>query len=107
MSADKIVERLISLLGLAQKAGKVASGELAVEKAVRSGKAKLVLVAEDSSESTKKGYRDISAFYQVTLIEQCTKEQLGACIGKSERAALAITDDGFCRAVLKHISASE
>lgn len=44
----------MSLLGLAQKAGKIVSGELAVEKAVRSGKAKLIVVAADGSDNTKK-----------------------------------------------------
>lgn len=93
--------KIISLLGLAQKAGKLASGELAAEKAVRSGKAKLILIAADSSENTKKGYRDMAAFYQVPFCEQLTKEQLGAAIGKVQRAAVVIVDQGFSTAVMK------
>ena len=37
------------MLSLAAKAGKVASGEFSVEKAVKSRKAHLVLVADDAS----------------------------------------------------------
>lgn len=44
----------ISLVGLAAKAGKVVSGEFATEKAVKSQKASLVLIAEDASENTKR-----------------------------------------------------
>lgn len=92
--------KIVSLLGLAQKAGKIASGELAVEKTVRSGKAKLLLIAADSSAGTKKGYCDMAAYYHVPLYEQLTKEQLGVCIGKEQRAALVVTDAGFSKAII-------
>jgi ribosomal protein L7Ae-like RNA K-turn-binding protein len=91
--------KIISLLGLAQKAGKIASGELSVEKAIKSGKTKLLIVATDCSESTKKNYRDMTAYYGVELYEKFSKEQLGQCIGKVYRAALSITDVGFTNAV--------
>ena len=39
--------RILSGLGLAQKAGCIASGEFAVEKAVKGGLAHVVIVAED------------------------------------------------------------
>ena len=44
----------LSLAGLAAKAGKVVSGEFATEKAVKTGKAFLVITARDASENTKK-----------------------------------------------------
>ena len=42
--------KVLSLLGLATKAGKIASGEFSTEKSVKSGKGFLVLVAADASE---------------------------------------------------------
>lgn len=98
-------QKIASLLGLAQKAGKLASGELAVEKAVKSGQAKLVIMATDCSVATKKNYRDMTTFYNVELFELYSKEQLGACIGKMYRATLAVTDTGFCTAIKKIIDA--
>lgn len=92
-------QKIISLLGLAQKAGKIASGELAVEKAIKSGKAKLLIIATDCSEATKKNYRDMTTYYDVELYEKFSKEQLGQCIGKLHRAALTITDSGFNKAI--------
>lgn len=97
-------DRFLSLIGLAQKAGKLVSGELAVEKAVRAGKAKAVIIAQDSSESTKKNYRDITAYYKVVLYEGLTKQQLGLAIGKAGRAAIAITDAGFCKSIIKEFT---
>lgn len=97
-------QNVLSLLGLAQKAGKIASGELAVEKSIKSGKAKLIIIAADSSDGTKKRYRDMSQYYQVPLYEILTKQQLGSCIGKEYRAALTIADTGLSKAVLKALA---
>lgn len=94
-------QKITSLLGLAQKAGKIASGELAVEKAVKSGQAKLLIIATDCSDATKKNYRDMTTYYNVELYEEFSKEELGACIGKVYRAALAVIDVGFSKALKK------
>jgi ribosomal protein L7Ae-like RNA K-turn-binding protein len=91
--------KLISLLGLAQKAGKVASGEFAIEKAVRSGKAKIILIAVDATMNSKKNYRDLANYYQVVCYEVLSKDQIGTAIGKSPRAALTIIDSGFGKAI--------
>ena len=47
-------DRVLSLIGLATKAGKCASGEFMTENETKSGKAVLVIVAEDASDNTKK-----------------------------------------------------
>ena len=94
-------QKISSLLGLAQKAGKISSGELAVEKAVKSGQAKLLIMATDCSVSTKKSYRDMTTYYNVELYERFSKEELGTCIGKVYRAALAVMDAGFSKALKK------
>jgi len=94
-------KKLLSLLGLAAKAGKVASGEFSVEKAVKERKAFLVLVADDASDNTKKNFRNMCAFYEVPIVFCADKEVLGHSIGKVFRACTAVTDEGFARAILK------
>ena len=69
------LNKQLSLLGLAMKAGKVVSGEFAVEKYVKEGKAHLVLVAEDASKNTKKSAHDMCVFYKVPLYDIGTKEK--------------------------------
>ena len=59
--------KALSLLGLATKAGKVASGEFCTEKEVKSGRAALVIVAGDASENTKKRFRNMCSFYKVPI----------------------------------------
>ena len=48
--------KALSMIGLATKAGKVASGEFCTEKEVKSGRACLVIVADDASDNTKKKF---------------------------------------------------
>lgn len=93
----------LALLGLAAKAGKVVSGAFSVEKAVKSGKAFLVLTAEDASENTKKEFRDMCTYYEVPFYNIGSKEELGRAIGKEYRAVIAITEENFSAATVKKI----
>ena len=96
-------DRVRSLLGLAMKAGKLVSGEFLTEKAVKTGKAALVIAAEDASDNTKKMFTDMCTYYKVPLYFWGKKEDLGAAIGRDYRASLALTDAGFGDAVVKQI----
>lgn len=91
------------MLGIAAKAGSVVSGEFSTEKAVKSGKACLVVVAEEASANTRKHFTDMTAFYQVPCYFYGDKESLGGCIGKDYRASLAITDENLAGAVEKKL----
>jgi ribosomal protein L7Ae-like RNA K-turn-binding protein len=93
--------KVLGLLGLAEKAGKVRSGEFSTEKAVKSGKAGLVIVSEESSDNTKKMFRNMCTYYKVPYFEFGSKEELG----KQMRASLAVIDENFSNALLKHFTA--
>lgn len=92
--------KALSLLGLATRAGKVVSGEFATEKAVKNNSAKLVLVATDASDNTKKLFSDKCSFYEIPRYFYGTKDILGHAIGKEMRASAAILDDGFAKAII-------
>jgi len=93
--------RLLSALGLATKAGKTASGEFSTEKALKEGSACLVLVASDSSDNTKKHFRDMCSYREVPYYEISDKLGLGAAMGKEMRASLAVTDPGFAQMMIR------
>ena len=97
-------DKVLSLLGLAKKAGKLKGGEYCVETEVKKGRAKLVIVAEDASDNTQKSYTDMCSFKKVPVIFYGNKETIGKCIGCEERAAVVLTDEGFANAVNKQIS---
>ena len=97
------MNKILSLLGLACRAGAVVSGEFAAENAVKKGKAKLCIVAVDASDNTKKLFHDKCSYYGVPIIETGTKEELGKAIGKEFRASVAVTDQSFADGLIsKH-----
>ena len=96
-------DKAIALIGLSQKAGKVASGEFSTEKSVKEGKAKLVIVAKDASDNTKKKFINMCTYYEVPYYLYGDKIQLGNAIGKEFRASLAVVDDNLAKAISKHI----
>jgi ribosomal protein L7Ae-like RNA K-turn-binding protein len=87
-------------LGLAMRAGKIVSGEEAVLMAIRQGKAKAVLLAQDGSNNTRKKILDKAKYYAVPTILVDSRESLGHAIGKKERVVVGICDAGFANKLL-------
>ena len=73
----------LRMLGLAARAGKVITGLDMCEKAVRRGKAKLIVIAEDAADSTKRTPASaqaalLSMTVQETAHPQKEKQELGS-----------------------------
>ena len=100
-------DRALSMLGIAAKAGKTVSGGFSTESAVKSGKAYLVLIAEDASENTKKNFQDMTKFYGVPCRVYGDKETLGKWIGKDYRSSVAVTDERLAEAVVRKMVSAE
>ena len=94
------MKKALQLLSLAQRAGKVASGEFKTEESVKSGQATLVVIAGDASDNTKKKFTNMCEFYEVPIITMSDKEELGHYIGKEFRACLAVTDEGLSKKII-------
>lgn len=92
---------MLSLTGIAKKAGKIAAGEFQTENAVKSGKASLVIVSAEASENTKKKFRNMCTFYKVPVFFYGRKDQLGNAVGCEFRASLAVLDAGLAHAMEK------
>ena len=103
MKPDKVLQ----MLGMAQKAGAVGSGGFMTETDVKAGKAFLVVVAADSSDNTRKEFRDMCDRYNVPIRFYGSKEELGHCIGKEFRASLAVTGEGLANKILSLIDSDE
>ena len=101
------MNKIFSMIGMATKAGKVVSGEFATEKAVKTGKAFLVIVSEEASDNTKKMFRNMCTFYKVSMYAYGSKEALGHSMGKEFRASLAVTDEGFAKSIEKRLKEAE
>ncbi len=94
-------DKILSMLGLAVRSGNLVGGEFSVDKAIKEKKARLVIVACDASDNTKKGMSDACRFYKIPYMEYGDKESLGHFTGKDIRASVAVTDEGFAKALLR------
>ena len=101
------LNKALSLISLATKAGKTASGEFCTEKEVKSGKAELVIVAEDASDNTKQKFKNMCEFYEVPIYFYGDKDTLGHAMGKEFRASLAVIDHGFANGIKKHLDVEQ
>ncbi len=95
--------RVLSLVGLATKAGRTVSGEFSTEKAVKTGEARLVIVSEEASDNTKKKFQNMCAYYKIPIYFYGTKDELGRAMGKEFRASLAVLDEGLGNAMKEQL----
>ncbi|WP_249116196.1 YlxQ-related RNA-binding protein [Streptococcus oriscaviae] len=86
----------MQLLGLAQRAGRLISGEELVVEAIQKGQARLVFLAEDAAANLSKKVTDKSQTYQVEVVTAFSTLELSAAVGKA-RKVLAVTDAGFTK----------
>lgn len=89
---------IYGILGLARRAGKIVSGEAAVEAHLKKKKGRLLIIAEDApGRSTK--YQQWAADLKIDVLQAGEKAELGRALGLSPRAVLLIIDDGFAQLV--------
>jgi|SRR5690554_477049 len=98
------VKQWLNLLGLANRSGNIVTGEETIINKIRQDKVKMVIVAVDASEKTKKLYFDKCKFYNITCVEAGTINELSKAIGKINRVAVGICDAGFKKGLLAKIT---
>lgn len=95
------------MLGLSQRAGKAISGDFAVREAVSKGKAKLLIVATDTSERIKQEYIRMGQSRKIPTVQAFTKQELGDALGKSPRASMVILDPNFAQRISRLLEGGE
>jgi ribosomal protein L7Ae-like RNA K-turn-binding protein len=96
--------KVYGLLGLSARAGKISFGTEAVLEGIEKNKIKLVIIAEDTSEKTKK-----------KIIESCKNSNIeylvfgnifsnSKAIGKVNKAIIGIIDKNFAEAIISKIN---
>ena len=98
MNEDK---RLINILSMAQRAGKVVSGSFLINEAIKKNNVYFLIIASDIEENSYKNLSEAAVKNNIPFKVTLDKISLGETIGKEYRAAAAITDKGFAKAVQK------
>ena len=94
-------ERFYQLLGLCNKAGGLVSGEMACEKAIKTKRARLVIISEETSSNTQNKFIKQCISSEIDYMITGRKDLLGRSIGKSSRTVIAITDERFSNMILE------
>jgi ribosomal protein L7Ae-like RNA K-turn-binding protein len=90
-------ERIVSLIGIAAKAGKTAAGYSAVRDALDKDAVELLLFASDLSDGTREKIGGpVLRFGEATLF---TKDEMGSMLGREMVGIVGILDKGFAEAV--------
>ncbi len=95
------------MLGLARRANAIRTGDFAVSQLISSKSAKIVILAKDSGNNTKKKFSNSCHFYGIDLLPFSTKEEISIAIGKANVAVLAIEDENFAKKIKELILSDE
>jgi len=91
--------KLQGMLGLCIRARKVSMGTEEAKKAIRAKKAKLVLLAENASDRTKKDINDICSHYKVDLLCDDFADIFYQLTSRDVMKVMSVNDDGFAREI--------
>lgn len=98
-------KRILSLLGLALRGDNLAVGEEPVEAAARARDARLLLLASNAAENTRRRAEHFALAGQcLWLTVPFTKEELGRALGRTSVALAAVTDTGLAGAVARRLA---
>lgn len=90
---------ILKLLGLANRAKKIISGEEFCLEAIRKNEIKYLFLASDAGVNTTKRITDKAKYYNVPLDISFKSEELSGAIGKNNRMVIGIKDVGFAKKI--------
>lgn len=102
-----INNKILNLLGITTKAGKLVAGAEAVKEAITKNKVKLIILAKDCSQNTKDIYTNLSDKFNIPIMEFENMENISKSIGKSNKAVVGIKDKNLSNEILKIFNGGE
>ena len=97
-------EKTLKFLGLMRRANALQVGENNTGEAVRAGKAKLLLLAEDASDNARKRAESfVGGRSCLLLCLPFSKEELSSALGLGGCSMAAVTDLGFANALINRL----
>lgn len=92
-------EKILPLLGIARKAGRLSLGFDAATESMQKGKAQLILTASDLSERTVRNIAMTARQTETYLIAaDFSMQQLGCAVGKTT-GIISVNDKGFAEKI--------
>lgn len=102
------MDNVLSLTGLALRAGRLEAGEDPAGDACRERRCRLLLTAGDAAENTLRKAEHFAQLGQcLTAALPYSKEELGAALGRGTCALAAVTDLGLARAIVEKLAEAD
>ena len=93
---------MLRFLGLIRRAGRLSAGEAGTGQAVRAGKARLILLANDASENALDRAAGFSRRAQIPMFRvKADKAELADALNVTGGAMAAVCDEGFAHALIE------
>lgn len=100
-----MTDNALGLLGLARRGGNLAMGEEPVSEACTLKKTRVVLLAADAGDTTRRRAARMAENGGAPLMElPWTKEEVGGQLGRASCALLAVTDQGLAAAFAQRMA---
>ena len=97
---------ILSLLGLALRGGRLVMGEEPVEAVARARDARVLLLASDAADNTRRRVEHFAVAGQCLWLRvPFTKAELGRQLGRTSVAVAAVTDIGLAASVVNKLAA--
>ncbi|MCH7933110.1 MAG: ribosomal L7Ae/L30e/S12e/Gadd45 family protein [Gemmatimonadetes bacterium] len=93
----------LALLGLARRAGALAYGTGSTRRALKEGRARLILFAQDASDTQREKVMKLLRHGTTPRATLGTREALGSAVGSAPVSAVAVTDRGFAKELLARL----
>jgi ribosomal protein L7Ae-like RNA K-turn-binding protein len=98
------VNRILSLLGLARRAGIAVLGFAPTCAAVEKGRIRLVIMAGDTAANTRKKVERICRRHNVPFSYLASREELGRAVGKQAQVVLGLPAHGLTGLIMTELS---
>lgn len=96
------------MTGMALRAGRLEVGDEAAGDACQCKRCRLLLVAADAGESARRRAAHFAGEGRCLLAElPCSREELGAALGRKSCAMAAVTDLGLARAIVEKLAQAD
>ena len=102
------MDKALNYMSLARKAGRIELGEEPVGGAARAQHARLVVVASDASDHTRRRAKSfVAGTNQACITLPYTKDEMGEAVGRQSLAIAAFTDPAMALAFVKALPQQE
>lgn len=99
--------RILGLLGISMKAGKVIFGTDACIEKIGKKKVDLIIIAEDASERTKSHLQAICEKNNISIVVYSNIEKISKSIGKVNKAVIGIREKNLANQIKQLIYRGE